>query len=108
MARFFVSEPYAAYVEERLRDLATLRGRSGFLRHLLLRPTSYDRPYVVTTFWERASDFEAWNRSESAIEGGARLRMLPRDAFRGRGSVETFETFGPFAGASTERVAAEG
>lgn len=92
MNRVPVKPGFREVFEERFRHRAGEVDKApGFLRNLVLRPTSPDDPYVVLTLWESEADFRAWVQSDAFRKGHARSGTLPPEAFTGPSKVETFE-----------------
>lgn len=100
MNRIAVNPDHAAAFEERFRNRAAeVDKMPGFVRNIVLRPTSPDDPYVVMTMWESKQAFEAWTQSDAFRRGHARSGSLPAEAFRGPSRLEMFEAFVDSAGA---------
>jgi len=92
MNRIPVNAEYAEQFEERFRTRAgEVDKMPGFVRNQVLRPENADAPYIVLTMWQSKADFEAWVNSEAFQKGHARSGSLPREAFRGRNQLESFE-----------------
>jgi heme-degrading monooxygenase HmoA len=88
--RLHVSAEYAAEFEERFRQRSGLIDTMpGFIRNMVLRPTSEGGPYVVLTMWESQEHFDAWTQSEAfkkAHTGGSSPHV-----YTAPNHVETFE-----------------
>jgi heme-degrading monooxygenase HmoA len=94
MNRISVNPEFADAFEERFRNRAgQVDTMPGFVRNLVLRPSSAEDPYVVLTMWESRDAFEAWTQSDAFRQGHARSGTLPREAFRGQSRLEMFDAF---------------
>lgn len=92
MNRIPVNPEYAEAFEARFQDRAALVDEMpGFVSYRLLRPTAADDPYIVMTFWESKTDFEAWTESPEFKKGHAEAGRLPKEAFLGRPTLEIHE-----------------
>jgi heme-degrading monooxygenase HmoA len=92
MNRISVNTDYAEQFEERFRTRAgEVDKMPGFIRNQILRPENPNTPYIVLTTWQSKQDFEAWVNSDAFQKGHARSGSLPREAFRGRSQLESFE-----------------
>lgn len=90
--RIFVASEYGQVFEERFRTRAGLvDDMPGFISNQLLRPVNEGDPYVVLTFWESRSHFEAWVNSEAFVKGHARSGTLPKAAFTAPNQLEIHE-----------------
>ena len=90
--RIFVAPEYTQAFEERFRTRAGLvDGMPGFISNQLLRPVNEGDPYIVLTFWESRSHFEAWVNSEAFVKGHARSGTLPKAAFTAPNKLEIHE-----------------
>jgi heme-degrading monooxygenase HmoA len=92
MNRIFVKPEYAQQFEQNFANRAGLvDSMPGFIANQILRPQGPDDPYIVLTFWQSHSDFEAWTKSDAFIQGHARSGTLPREAFTQRNKIEIHE-----------------
>ena len=92
MNRIPIDAEYADAFEERFRDRASLVDKMpGFVSFCLLRPSKDDQPFVVETYWESKEDFENWTNSDEFKKGHAQTGRLPKEAFLGHPTLETFE-----------------
>jgi heme-degrading monooxygenase HmoA len=90
--RIFVAKEFADAFEERFKNRAGLVDEMpGFLSNQVLRPVNEGDPYVVLTFWESRTHFEAWIRSDEFVKGHARSGTLPKEAFTGPNKLEVHE-----------------
>jgi heme-degrading monooxygenase HmoA len=84
--RISVAAGYAAEFERRFTEReSTLREQPGFIRRLVLRPTS-GAVYVVMTFWADHAAFERWTRSEDFRRSHA--RPAPPEMFSAPNALE--------------------
>lgn len=87
--RIFVNPDYAEAFEERFRNRARMVDEmTGFISNQVLRPSTAGQPYIVLTYWESYTDFEAWTTSDAFREGHAKSSTLPKEAFSGGNVLE--------------------
>ena len=90
--RIFVAPQYAQAFEERFRTrVGLVDGMPGFISNQVLRPVNDGDPYIVLTFWESRTHFEAWIKSEAFVKGHARSGTLPEEAFTAPNKLEIHE-----------------
>lgn len=90
--RIYVAPEYSDQFEEAFRKRAGLvDGMPGFISNQVLRPVNPGDPYIVLTFWNARSDFEAWIRSDAFTQGHARSGSLPKEAFTAPNVLELHE-----------------
>lgn len=92
--RIPVAEGHEAAFEEHFRNRAgQIDQQPGFLRNVVLRPSSTDMSqadtYVVMTFWADMASFEAWVGSDSFR--AAHANRPPKEMFRGPSRLEIHE-----------------
>ena len=99
MNRISVNPDFADAFEDRFSQRAgAVDKMPGFIRNLVLRPSTPDDPYVVMTMWESKQAFEAWTQSDAFRKGHARSGTLPAEAFRGPSRLEMYDAFLDTAG----------
>ena len=94
MNRIPVKPEHRGVFEARFRNRTREIDRfPGFIRNLVLRPTSEDNPYyVIMTFWESQEAFEAWVNSEAFEKAHRRARTETKpEWFQGRNVFEMYE-----------------
>ena len=85
-----VAAGYEQMFEERFRQRAgQVEKQSGFIRMQILKPDSDDTPYVVMTSWKDKDAFNQWVGSEDFR--AAHANPMPKEAFQGEGSMESFK-----------------
>lgn len=90
--RIPVNLEHAEAFENRFSNRASqVDDMDGFIAFQLLRPTKEGDPYIVMTFWESQSHFEAWTNSEEFKQGHAKSGTLPEGTFLGHPVLETHE-----------------
>ncbi len=75
-------------------------GMKGFLGMTVLDPASVDEAYLVVSYWEDASQFEAWVGSEEFHAGHARAfadLKAAKDAGEEPPMTSTFRTYSVLA-----------
>lgn len=88
--RIPVAEGHQDDFEDRFRNRAHLVDTSpGFVRQEILRPRRPGLPYLVTTYWEDESSFQAWVQSDFFKE--AHKNPPPPAMFAGDSSLEIYE-----------------
>jgi heme-degrading monooxygenase HmoA len=88
----YVAPEYMEQFETNFHNRAGLVDRMpGFLFNQLLRPVAPDGAYIVLTYWESRSAFDAWVKSDAFVRGHARSRTLPAAAFARPSHVEIHE-----------------
>jgi len=91
MNRIPVSREHQAAFEARFKHRAGLVDKApGFVRNMILRPENPEDPYIVMTFWESRSAFDAWTKSEAFATAHAKGARPPREMFRGASRLEGF------------------
>jgi heme-degrading monooxygenase HmoA len=92
MNRIYVNLEYAEQFEERFRTRAGLVDEMpGFISNQVLRPVNEGDPYIVLTFWQSRTHFEAWVKSDAFVQGHARSGTLPKETFTGQNKLEIHE-----------------
>lgn len=90
--RIYVHPDYAAQFEQNFHQRAGMVDQMpGFISNQVLRPVNEGDPYIVLTFWQSRSDFDAWVKSDAFVKGHARSGTLPREAFTGQNQLEIHE-----------------
>ncbi len=90
--RIPVHPQYAEAFEASFRDRAgQVDSMPGFVSFQLLKPAEDGEPYIVMTTWMSRAHFTAWTESPEFQQGHARSGSLPREAYLGRPTLETYE-----------------
>jgi heme oxygenase (mycobilin-producing) len=95
MNRIFVNEEYADQFEANFQKRAGLVDTMpGFISNQILRPVNPGDPYIVLTFWDSRTHFEAWVKSDAFVKGHARSGTLPKEAFSAPNKLEVHQIIG--------------
>ena len=85
-----VADQYREEFERRFKNRAgQIDKQPGFVRMEILRPLNDTSCYCVSVVWENEAAFKNWVKSEDFAE--AHKNPMPKEAYTGDASMETFE-----------------